>query len=134
MEKDLIKFMEKVEVINKDFSRYKDDEKGIVFSFNTIQLIPTLDYLELDKSQYETGVFEGKIDKLEYNIIQVDKPTSKYLRTKKEEDKYTLENQKVAVRQCWNIINPLGVHKSFATKEEAMKVYNEIYDKIIKEF
>ena len=124
--------MEKVEVINKDFSRYKDDEKGIVFSFNTIQLIPTLDYLELDKSQYETGVFEGKIDKLEYNIIQVDKPTSKYLRTKKEEDKYTLENQKVAVRQCWNIINPLGVHKSFTTKEEAMKVYNEIYDRVSK--
>ena len=134
MENDIVKFMEKIEIINKDFSRYIDNEKGIIFSVNTVQLLPRLDYLELDKTQFETGKFEGKIDKLEYNIIQVDKPSSKYLRTKKEEDKYILENQKVAVRQCWNVINAIGVHKSFTTKEEALEVYNKIYDRIIKEF
>lgn len=134
MEKDLVKFMEKVEIINKDFSRYVDNEKGVIFSLNTIQLMPSLDYMELDKTAYETGKFENKIDKLEYNIIEVEKPASKYARTKKEEDKYILENQKVAVRQVWNIINPVGVHKSFTTKEEAMKVYSEIYDRISKYF
>ena len=134
MEQDIVKFMEKVEIINKDLSRYVDEEKGIIFSLNTIQLMPRLDYLELDKTQYETGKFEGKIDKLEYNIIQIDKPASKYARTKKEEDKFILENQKVAVRQVWNVINALGVHKSFTTKEDAIKVYNEIYGKISKQF
>lgn len=134
MEKDLEKFMEKVEIIDKDLSRYVDEEKGIIFSLNTIQLMPSLDYLELDKTQYETGKFEGKIDNLEYNIIQIDKPASKYARTKKEEDKFILENQKVAVRQVWNVRNALGVHKSFTNKEDAIKVYNEIYGKISKEF
>lgn len=134
MEKDLLKFMDHIEIINKDLSRYKDEEKGIMFSLNTISLMPTLDYLELDKTQFETGKFEGKIDNLKYNIIQVDKPASKYARTKKEEDKFILENQKVSVRQCWNIINAVGVHKSFTTKEEALKVYSEIYDKISKFF
>ena len=89
MEKDILNFMSKVEIINKDFSRYVDKEKGIVFSLNTVQLLPRLDYLELDKTQFEAHKFEGKIDKnLEYNIIDIDKPTSKYSITKKEEDKF----------------------------------------------
>ena len=134
MEQDLEKFMEKVEIINKDISRYVDKEKGVMFSFNTINLIPSLDYLELDKAKYDTAKFEKKIDDLEYNIINVDRPMSKYLRTKKEEDKFILENQKVAVRQVWNLINSLGVHKSFTTKDEAIKVYEEIYGKVKEQF
>ena len=132
MEKDIISFMDKVEIINKDFSRYVDKEKGIIFSLNTVQLLPRLDYLELDKTQFEAQKFEGKIDKLEYSIIEVDKPTSKYAITKKDEDKFTIVNQKVAVRQVWNVINALGIHKSFTTKEEALKVYEEIYGKVIE--
>lgn len=134
MEKDILKFMDHIEIINKDFARYKDEEKGIIFSLNTIQLMPTLDYLELDKTQYETGKFEGKIDNLDYNIVKIDKTASKYSRTKDIKDKYILEKVKVDVRQCWNVINALQVHKSFATKEEALKVYNEIYDKVSKFF
>lgn len=132
MEKDILSFMDKVEIINKDFSRYVDKEKGIVFSLNTVQLLPRLDYLELDKTQFETQKFEGKIDKLEYNITEVDKPISKYAITKKDEDKFTIVNQKVAVRQVWNVINALGIHKSFVDKEEALKVYEEIYGKVIE--
>ena len=133
MEKDIVSFMGNVEIINKDFARYKDEEKGIIFSLNTVQLLPRLDYMELDKNQYETSKFEQKIDKLEYNIIEVDKPTSKYSITKKEADKYTIVNQKVKVRQIWNVVNALGLHKSFVDKEEAIKVYNELYDKVSKQ-
>lgn len=132
MKDNLIDFMSKIEIINKDLARYKDEEKGIVFSLNTIQLLPRLDYLELDKTQYETQKFEQKIDNLEYNIINVDKPASKYARTKKEEDKFVIENQKVAVRQVWNVVNALGLHKSFNNKEEALKVYNELYERVSK--
>lgn len=131
MEKDILNFMSKVEIISKDFSRYVDKEKGIVFSLNTVQLLPRLDYLELDKTQFEAHKFEGKIDKnLEYNIIDIDKPTSKYSITKKEEDKFTIVNQKVAVRQIWNVVNALGIYKSFNNKDEALKVYEEIYERV----
>ena len=131
MEKDILNFMSKVEIINKDFSRYVDKEKGIVFSLNTVQLLPRLDYLELDKTQFEAHKFEGKIDKnLEYNIIDIDKPTSKYSITKREEDKFTIVNQKVAVRQIWNVVNALGIYKSFNNKDEALKVYEEIYERV----
>lgn len=132
MEKDIEKFMEKVEIINKDFSTYKDEEKGIVFTMNTIQLLPRLDYLELDKAKYTTSKFEGKIDDLDYNIIKVDKPTSKYAITKKEEDRYTIVNQQTDVRQVWNVINAIGVFRSFTNKDEAMKVYNSIYERVSK--
>lgn len=132
MEKDIVSFMKNVEIINKDFARYIDNEKGIIFSLNTVQLLPRLDYMELDKTKYETSKFEQKIDNLEYNIINVDKPSSKYARTKKEEDRFIIENQKVAVRQVWNVVNALGIHKSFTTKEEATKVYNELYDEVMQ--
>ena len=132
MKDNIIDFMSKIEIINKDLARYKDEEKGIVFSLNTIQLLPRLDYLELDKTQYETQKFEQKIDNLEYNIINVDKPASKYARTKKDEDKFVIENQKVAVRQIWNVVNALGLHKSFNNKEEALKEYNSLYERVSK--
>lgn len=130
MKDNLIDFMNKVEILNKDLARYKDEEKGIIFNLNTIQLLPRLDYLELDKTQYETQKFEQKIDNLEYNIINVDKPASKYARTKKDEDKFIIENQKVAVRQIWNVINALGLHKSFNNKDEALKLYEAIYERV----
>ncbi len=132
MKDNLIDFMSKIEILNKDLARYKDEEKGIVFSLNTIQLLPRLDYLELDKTQFETQKFEQKIDNLEYNIINVDKPASKYARTKKEEDKFVIENQKVAVRQIWNVVNALGLHKSFNNKDEALKLYEAIYERVNK--
>lgn len=133
MKENIVEFMDHVEIINKDFARYKDDEKGIVFSLNTVQLLPRLDYLELDKTQFETQKFEGKIDNLDYTIVNVDKPASKYARTKKEEDKFIIENQKVAVRLVWNVVNALGLHKSFTDKDEAMKEYEAIYERVIKE-
>lgn len=132
MKDNILDFMNKIEIINKDYSRYIDEEKGIIFSLNTVQLLPRLDYMELDKTQYGTQKFEQKIDNLEYKIINVDKPASKYARTKKEEDKFIIENQKVAVRQVWNVINALGLHKSFNNKEEALKVYNELYERVSK--
>lgn len=130
MKDNLVDFMNKVEIINKDLARYQDLEKGIIFSLNTIQLLPRLDYMELDKTTYDKSKFEQKIDDLKYNIINVDKPSSKYLRTKKEEDKFIIENQKVAVRQIWNVVNALGLHKSFTNKDEALELYNDLYNKV----
>ena len=129
MERDLCKFMEKVEIYNKDLAMYKDTDKGIVFALNTINLLTRVDYLELDKTEYQVAKFQQKIENLDYNITNIKRPVPKNEITKKDEDKFTLVDKEVAVRQVWNVSNTAGVYKSFTNKEEAI----ELSDKINKE-
>lgn len=134
METNLINFMKNITNINKDISVYNDNDKGILFYVNTIQLLAKVDYLELSSEEYKKAKFEKKIEDLEYNITEVERPQSKYARTKKEEDMYIIENAKVKVRQVWNVSNPIGVYKSFINKEEALKLAEEINKDIITYF
>ena len=131
MQNNLKDFYKNVHVINKDYTMYKDEEKGIVFPLNTVNLLARLDYLELSKEEYNKAKFEKKIDDLEYNIIEVERPQSKYFLTKKEEDKYTIVDSKVSVRQVWNVSNGVGVHESFTNKEEAIKTVESINEEIL---
>jgi hypothetical protein len=134
MEKDLIKFMENVKPINKDLSLYEDDNKGVMFYLNTVQLLTKVELLELDKKEYTVKKFEGGIEDLEYDIIEVERPVSKYNITKKEEDKYTITNSKVAVRKVYNVSNAIGIYKSFTNKDDAMKLAKDINKNIITYF
>ena len=133
MERNLCKFIDNIEIINKDFSKYTD-EKGNMFIFNTINTLAKVDYLELTKEEYKVAVFQQKIEDLEYNITNVKKITPKNEITGKEEDKYTLTDKEVAVRQIWNVSNPYGAYKSFTNKEEAIELANKINEEIIKYF
>ena len=133
MQDNILEFNGKVNVINKDYAMYKDLEKGVIFPLNTINLLARVDYLELSKEEYEKAKFEMKIDNLEYNIVEVDRPVPKYTLTKKEEDKYTITNSKVKVRQVWNVSNALGIKKSFTNKEEAIKLAEEQNKKLLEE-
>lgn len=133
MEKDLIKFEENIEVINKDISKY-EDEKGTMFILNTISLLSKVEALELTKEEYNIKKFEGSIDDLDYNIIEVTRPVSKYSLTKKEEDKYTIVDSKVAVRQVYNVSNGIGIHKTFTNKEEALELAKSINNKYLGYF
>lgn len=131
MEKELELFMSKVSIINKDFAIYKDEEKGVVVPLNTITLLANLDYLELEKPQYDVAVFQQKIDgSLEYNIIKTKKPVPKNEVTGKDEDKNTLVEKECAVRQVWNVSNRYGAFKSFNDKDEAM-AYAENINRIV---
>lgn len=130
MEMDLIKFNDLVEVINKDLSLYRDDEKGMMFYLNTVQLLTRVEPLELDKSQYEIALFEKKVDKLDYKEEFIERPAPKNRITKKDEDKYTLVMEKVKVKKVYNVANALNVKKSFVDKEEAMKYAETINNKI----
>jgi len=133
MEMDLIKFNDLVEVKNKDLSLYRDDEKGMMFYLNTVQLLTRVEPLELDKSQYEIALFEKKIDKLDYKEETIERPTPKNRVTKRDEDKYTLVMEKVKVKKVYNVANALNVKKSFVDKEEAMKYAEKINNRIIIE-
>lgn len=131
MEKDLIKFYDNIEVINKDLSKYEDN-KGNMFILNTINLLARVDYMELTKEEYKVAKFQQKIDDLDYSIINVTKVVPKNEITKKEEDKYTLVDKEVSVRQIWNVSNPYGVFKSYTNKEEAVKYAKEVNEKILE--
>lgn len=130
MEKDLCKFNENIEIINKDFSKYSDN-KGNNFIFNTINQLAKVDYLELTKEEYQVAKFQQKIEDLEYNIINVKKPVPKNEITGKDEDKFTITEKEVAVRQIWNVSNPYGAFKSFTNKEDAIKLAEDINKKVM---
>lgn len=131
MEKDLIKFYDNVEVINKDLSRYEDN-KGNMFILNTINLLARVDYMELTKEEYKVAKFQQKIEDLDYSMTNIKRVVSKNEITKKDEDKYTLVDKEVSVRQIWNVSNPYGVFKSYTDKDEAVKYAKEINEKILK--
>lgn len=131
MENELNKFNERINILNKDFAEYKDEEKGIEFIFNTINALGTLEYLELSKPEYEVMKFQKKIDDLEYQTINVKKAVPKNEVTGKDEDKMTLVEKEIAVRQVWNVSNRMGAFKSFTNKEEALECVNEINKKIL---
>lgn len=132
METELSKFMENVELINKELSLYKDDEKGMMFYLTTVQLLVRVEPLELDKSQYEIALFEKKVDKLDYKEEFIERPTPKNRITKNDKDKFTLVMEKVKVKKVWNVANALNVKKSFIDKEEAIKFAEEINNKVIE--
>ena len=126
MIENLIEYMEKVNIIDKNISEYEDVEKGVKYILPTPHLLVRVDYLELTDSELKKAKFEEKIDNLEYKTKMVDRPKSKYEVTKKEEDRYTIINSKVKVHEIWNVSNGLGFKKSFDNKKEALKLYEEI--------
>lgn len=132
MSNSIEEFMDKIIVKGKDYTIYNDEEKGIIFPLNTINLLARLDYLELDKQQYEGALFQKKIEEGNYDIINIKRPVPKNEITGKEEDKTTLVDREIAVRQIWNVSNGTGVFKSFNNKEEAIKFTNEINNKVFE--
>ena len=132
MSNSIEEFMNKIIVKGKDYTIYYDEEKGIIFPLNTINLLARLDYLELDKQQYEGALFQKKIEEGNYDIINIKRPVPKNEITGKDEDKTTLVDREIAVRQVWNVSNGAGVFKSFNNKDEAIKFANEINNKVFE--
>lgn len=130
----LTEFMEKITILNKDIATYRDDEKGRLFDINTISLLPKVERLELSSDEFKKAKFEMKVEDLEYDIIEVDRPVPKNTITKNDKDIYTIVNSKVKVRLVWNVSNAIGVYKSFTNKDEAMEYAENIKKDIIKYF
>lgn len=128
----LDEFMEKVEILGKEFSIYTDEEKGVSFPLNTVHLLTRVDMLELTKEEYQVAKFQKKIDDLDYEITNVKRAVPKNEITKKDEDKYTIAEKEVAVRKIWNVSNTAGAFKSFTNKDDAMKTSKEINEKVFE--
>lgn len=129
MERDLIKFNEKITKVSKDICSYIDD-KGNTMLIPTGQLFVSCEYMELDEISYKKALFEKIIDKeLEYNEIKVTKTIDKSTKTGNKKDQGTLIDSEVSVKQVWVVKNGLGLTKSFNNKENAINLVNEINKK-----
>lgn len=126
----LDEFMEKVEILGKEFSMYVDDEKGVMFPLNTVHLLTRVDMLELAKEEYQVAKFQKKIDDLDYKIENIKRAVPKNEITGKDEDKFTITEKEVAVRKIWNVSNTAGAFKSYIDKDEALKASKKINDKV----
>lgn len=132
MERDLIKFNERVSKLTKEIAKY-EDEKGNYMLIPTGQLLCNVEYMELDEISYKKALFEMIIEKdIEYNKITVTKPVDKYTKTKNEKDKGTIIDAEVEVSQVWVVKNGIGLTKAFNVKKEALKLVEELNNKYLE--
>ena len=139
MQENIIDFMKKVNIIDKNLSQYKDEKKGISFFINTVNLLTKVDYLEvgieknakLKVSEYEKLKFEKKIEDLDYKKITKKDIRVKSEITGKKEDSTTLIEEEVPAVAIWNVSNTLGFYKSFTNKEEAIKFSDEVNEETL---
>lgn len=128
----LDEFMDKIEILGKEFSIYTDEEKGVSFPLNTVHLLTRVDMLELSKEEYQVAKFQKKIDDLDYKIENIKKAVPKNEITGKDEDKFTITEKEIAVRKIWNVSNTAGAFKSFIDKEEAMEYSKKINKEVFE--
>jgi hypothetical protein len=88
--------------------------------------------MELTKQELNKLKFEQKVDSLEYTQVEFSRPTPKSEVTKRDEDKFTLIDKKIKGYAVWNVSNGLNIKKSFTNKEDALKLYNDIDEKVNK--
>ena len=132
MERDLIKFNERVSKLTKEIAKY-EDEKGNYMLIPTGQLLCNVEYMELDEISYKKALFEMIIDKdVEYNKIIITKPVDKYTKTKNEKDKGTIIDAEVEVSQVWVVKNGLGLTKAYNNKEKAIECVESLNKETLK--
>lgn len=128
----LSEFMNRVKILNKDLSEYFNEETGVKYLIPTSYLFSKAEYLELTNDELQVAIFNQEVDKtdLKYDYIEVTRPKSKYEVTKKNEDKYTIIDSKVKVNRIWVVSNGLKFKETFNNKEDALKLVDNINDKL----
>ena len=128
MNKDLKNFMNNLE-IRKETSKYKDD-KGNIMYIPTQALYVNCSYLTLTEEEYNQALFNGTVQKNDYNKIKIKKPVPKNKVTGKEEDKTTIVEQEVEAYEIWVVANNMGFMTSFKDKQEAIDYVEDIESKL----
>lgn len=124
-------FMKCVTITTKELCKF-GDEKGNRYSFSNAQLLPKVEYLELTKERVAEYKFQQKIDKKDYKMYDCIHKRDKYSVTKNKKDIGKIIDAKVKATNIWNVSNQLGIHTTFEDKESAIKLFDEIYDKVSK--
>jgi hypothetical protein len=131
-------FMDKITFKTSELALYEDKEKGVCYPLSIASLLVRVDMLELEKGNskvagaLEKAIYEQKIDKKDYKVIDIEKPVSKYEITKVESDRFTITNKKCKGVRIYNVSNQLGIHTTFEDKEEAFKLGEELNKRIFE--
>lgn len=130
---NLTEYMKHITITNKDVSEYVNEENGTRYIVPTGQLLGKLDYLELTEKELEQAKYKLLVDKhINYKTTMSTRPVLKSDITGKDKDKNTIIDSTVKVYQVWNVSNGLSIKQSFDNKEDAIKLYEEIKEKVIK--
>ena len=124
MNKDLKNFMNNL-AIRPEISKYKDD-KGNIMYIPTDNLYASCSYLLLTEEEYKQALFNGTVNKNDYNKIKTTRPVPKNTITNKEEDKNTIVDKEVEAYEIWVVANNLGFMSSFKDKQEAIDYVEKI--------
>lgn len=132
MTRNLDDFYKSINIINKDFSIYQDNDWNYSV-LPTAGLLVAVDYNELNKQQWEIAKFNQDIPKdFISDIVEKEKAICKYDITHDEKDKYTITTKKEAVRKVWFVMNQFKVKKAFNDGEKALKYAEEINKPILE--
>jgi len=131
-QESLKEFMKRVKIISKEIAEYENEETGSYFMIPSSYLWCRVDYLELTNDEMKKAIFNQEIDKtnLKFNYIETTRPAPKYETTKREEDKYIIIDAKVKANQVWLVSNGLKYKQTFNNKEDALKLANEVNEKL----
>lgn len=134
MNKDLVEFNKFITELkgNKQIMRYEDEE-GNYLLIPISNLFCSVEYLELDKAEYDKAAFNKIIDKsLNYKTGLSKRIVDKSQMTGNKKDQGTLIDKTVNVKMVWVAKNGLGCKSSFTNKEDALKVAKELNDTYLK--
>lgn len=131
-QESLKEFMKRVKIISKEIAEYENEKTGSYFMIPSSYLWCRVDYLELTNDEMKKAIFNQEIDKtnLKFNYIETTRPAPKYETTKREEDKYIIIDAKVKANQVWLVSNGLKYKQTFNNKEDALKLANEVNEKL----
>lgn len=130
---NLTEYMKNVTITNKDISEYVNNENGTRYIVPTGHLLAKVDYLELTEKELEQAKYKLLVDKhIDYKTALTTRPVLKSELTGKEKDNTTIVDSTIKVYQVWNVSNGLNIKQSFDNKEDAVKLYEEIKEKVIK--
>lgn len=125
-------FMENIHFINKDLAEYINEETGVKYIVPVPHLLVRIEYVEATEKEKEKLLFNGGIERLEYNWKMGKRPVVKSTITHDKNDDTTLVDSEMKLYLIWNVSNGLGLKKSFTDKEEAIKLYDKINKKILE--
>ena len=125
-------FMNNIHNINKDLSEYINEETGVKYIVPTPHLLVRIEYTEATEKEKEQLLFKSAIDRLDYTAKMAKRPVVKSTITHDKKDDTTLVDSEIKVYKIWNVTNGLGVKQSFTTKEDAIKLYDEVNTKILE--
>lgn len=122
---DLKEFMANVQKQGDNY--LYSDEYGNRLPLSKMDLEPSVVYQKCKDEEYKQLLFKGMI-KADDKFNEIDDKTqvTKDTITGKEEDKTTIVDKDIKVKEMWLVSNKMRISKIFNNKEEALELYDEI--------